>query len=294
MNQEAVDCIISIALREDLISNPLNFCSPLDEKQKASFQDVTTGAIFSKEQGKAFILAKSRGVLSGARVVERVYFMIDPDIKVKFLIDDGSFFKPGSKAAEISGKISSILMGERTALNFLGHLSGVATEVNGLIKILDGTQINILDTRKTLPGMRMLEKQAVVHGGGKNHRMGLYDMVLIKDNHIDGAGSITEAVKRVREVHGKHFKIEVEARNLREVKEALEAGADRIMLDNMNRSMIKKACSLIGKRSEIELSGNMTPRRIKKLKKIKANFISCGYITSSACHSDFSMKLIPG
>jgi len=291
MYQEPVDCIITLALREDLFSNPSKWCSPFDEKEKTLFQDVTTTSIFDKEQGSGFIKAKSPGVLSGARVVERVYYMIDPHLKVDFFVDDGSSFTPQKRVAEIKGRIKSILMGERTALNFLCHLSGVATEVRRLVKILEGTQIKILDTRKTLPGMRILEKQAVLHGGGINHRMGLYDMVLIKDNHIDVAGSIKEAVCRVREALGNRYMVEVEARNLKEVKEALEAEVDRIMLDNMNRRMIRKACSIIGSKCEIELSGNMRPKRIKRLKRVGANFISCGYITSSACHADFSMDI---
>ena len=159
------------------------------------------------------------------------------------------------------------------------------------MRILQGTGIKILDTRKTLPGLRILEKQAVVHGGGQNHRMGLFDMVLIKDNHIDAAGSITEAVNKVRSHWGNRYKIEVETRTLEEVKEAFSCGVERIMLDNMKRGLIKKAAELVKDACEIEVSGNMDIKKIKALRKIAIDYISAGYLTYASGQSDFSLKI---
>jgi nicotinate-nucleotide pyrophosphorylase (carboxylating) len=184
-----------------------------------------------------------------------------------------------------------MLIGERTALNFLGHLSGIATKARRLVQILNDPRIRILDTRKTLPGLRVLEKQAVVHGGCSNHRMGLYDMVLIKDNHIDGAGSITEAVHAVRKRYTDRYVIEVETRNIQEVEEAVSAGADRIMLDNMDISLIRKALRMIGGRVEIEVSGNIDEHNIARLRGLDIDFVSMGSLTYGAVHADFTLML---
>ncbi|HEB29718.1 MAG TPA: carboxylating nicotinate-nucleotide diphosphorylase [Spirochaetes bacterium] len=287
------DLVIRAALSEDLC---VNFGKGLDaflRGETPDFIDVTTDAVFSAEEKEAHLMAKSSGIISGAVVFKKVYGLIDPGLAVTFYKKDGEGFKKQEKIASLKGRMRSILAGERTALNFLGHLSGIATETGRLTGLLSGTGIRILDTRKTLPGLRELEKTAVVHGGGVNHRMGLYDMVLIKDNHIDGAGSIAGAVNRVRTRHSDKYKIEVECRSLEEVREALSLGVDRIMLDNMTRSTVKKAVKIVNRKTEIEVSGNMNRRRIKKLRKVHVDYISAGCITYAAGNSDFSMKIKP-
>jgi nicotinate-nucleotide pyrophosphorylase (carboxylating) len=299
MNGEDHDLIIRVALSEDLSPESL---AAVEREARAlvssdSFIDVTSDAIFGDERGKARVVAKSEGIVSGALPFRKVYVLVDEDVEVSFPIGDGEDFRRGDVVAELKGRIGSILKGERTALNFLGHLSGIATEVSSLVRLLEGSGVGILDTRKTLPGLRELEKRAVVHGGGQNHRMGLYDMVLIKDNHVDAAGSMTEAVRRVRARYGERYKVEVEARTLREVQEALSLGVDRVMLDNMPDRMIARAARAArsarcgGGRVEIEVSGNMDAARIRKIRRLPVDFISVGYVTHSAAQSDFSMKL---
>jgi nicotinate-nucleotide pyrophosphorylase (carboxylating) len=291
MEISPVDLVVRAALTEDLCEN---FGKGFEIFQKAGvpeLTDVTTDAIFSKENRKAFLISKSDGILSGAEIFKKVFELIDPSLDVEFYKKDGEHFKKQEKIASLNGKVKSILMGERTALNFLGHLSGIATEAGRLSGLLKGSGIRMLDTRKTIPGMRELEKMAVVHGGGVNHRMGLYDMVLIKDNHIDGAGSISQAVNRTRSRYSGRYKIEVESRSMEEVKEALALGVDRILLDNMPRRLVKKAVKVIDKQVEVEVSGNMNRRSIKKLRKVPVDYISAGYITYSAGHSDFSMRI---
>jgi nicotinate-nucleotide pyrophosphorylase (carboxylating) len=216
---------------------------------------------------------------------------VDPDLSVTLLVSDSDSFSEGDTVASVRGNIRAILAGERTALNFLGHLSGIASRVGKLVELLEGTGIRILDTRKTLPGLRFLEKEAVLHGGGTNHRMGLFDMVLIKDNHIDRAGSIEAAVQAVRNRHGREYKIEVETRTLAEVSEAVRAGVDRIMLDNMDAATVEKACAIINGTVEIEVSGNMNREKIMSLRHLPIDFVSMGSITYSAGHADFSMTL---
>jgi len=290
-SQSAIDYIIKLALIEDLKGNISEDYIKFLEGTTIDLVDVTTDAIFQDEEKEAYIVSKSKGILSGIGVLNRIYEIIDDSIRVINLKKDSEPFKKGERIALIKGSIKSILLGERTALNFLGHLSGIATQVSHLTSLLKGKKTHILDTRKTLPGLRILEKDAVVHGGGTNHRMGLYDMVLIKDNHIDAAGSITNAVEKVRALHGDRYKIEVETRNLNEVEEALTLGVDRIMLDNMKKPEIKRALKFINGRTEVEASGNMNKSKIKRLKNLGIDFISVGYITHSAGHSDFSMKI---
>ena len=291
MEMSPVDLVIRAALTEDLCENFGKGLEIFNEGGVPELTDVTTDAVFSKEEREAHIISKSDGILSGAEIFKKVFEIIDPSLEVEFCKKDGEHFKKQEKIAGLKGRVKSVLMGERTALNFLGHLSGIATEAGRLARLLKGTGISILDTRKTIPGMRELEKMAVVHGGGVNHRMGLYDMVLIKDNHIDGAGSVSLAVGKTRSRYGDKYKIEVESRSLEEVKEALSLGVDRIMLDNMSRMMVKKAVRMIDKKIEVEVSGNMTRRSIKRLKKVPVDYISAGYITYSAGHSDFSMRI---
>ena len=291
MEAEAFDLVIYCALCEDLCPDFSGCFSGIRRKKQVHFEDVTTGAIFSNEMGRAIVFAKSKGILSGSAPFRRVFEMIDPELRVEFLIDDSQPYSRGDVVAVVEGKLGSILMGERTALNFLGHLSGIATATNNFVKAAGKGGLKILDTRKTIPCLRILEKRAVTHGGGENHRMGLYDMVLIKDNHIDAAGSISEAVKRVRARWGERYKIEVETRNLDEVKDALELKVDRIMLDNMSRRMVKRAVKLIAGRAEVEVSGNMTVGKVRRIRKLPINYISAGSITNAAGHADFSLEI---
>jgi nicotinate-nucleotide pyrophosphorylase (carboxylating) len=299
MNGDDHDLVLRVALSEDLSPECL---SAVEGEARAlvsadAFVDVTSDAIFGDERGEACVVAKSEGIVSGIQPFRKVYGLVDETVEASFPIDDGGEFREGDVVAELRGRVGSILKGERTALNFLGHLSGIATEVRRLVRLLEGSGIRILDTRKTLPGLRELEKRAVVHGGGSNHRMGLYDMVLIKDNHVDAAGSITEAVSRVRARYGERYKVEVETRTLREVQEALSLGVDRVMLDNMPDRMIARAARSIrnarsGARGvEIEVSGNLDAARIRKIRRLPVDFISVGYVTHSAAQADFSMRL---
>jgi nicotinate-nucleotide pyrophosphorylase (carboxylating) len=292
MSSVYFDLIIKSAISEDLCPYPEDRIEITIDTRENELIDVTSDAIFGEEEGQARIVAKSVGVLSGCLPVKRIFELLDPSVKLQFHKSDGESFRSGEMVASLEGKVRSILRGERIALNFLGHLSGIATEVRVLARLLDGTRIKILDTRKTIPGMRELEKKAVLHGGGANHRMGLYDMILIKDNHIDAAGSIAESVRRVRQRYGSQYKIEVEARSLEEVEEAASSGIDRILLDNMPKSLVKKAVRLISGRTEIEVSGKMDRKKIKRLRTIPLDYVSAGYITNAAGHSDFSMQII--
>jgi nicotinate-nucleotide pyrophosphorylase (carboxylating) len=292
MDSDSLDLIVKFALTEDLAEQFGAQYRNYIQGSTADLKDITSDAIFTEETGAARVVAKSDGILSGSCAFLHVYRILDPDLDIELDLSDGASFSKGDTVARLHGRIRSILRGERTALNFIGHLSGIATEVHSLVCILEGTKTKILDTRKTLPGLRALEKEAVVHGGGQNHRMGLYDMVLIKDNHIDRSGSITEAVSRVRASYGDKYRVEVETRTIEEVEEASCAGVDRIMLDNMSPRMAKRAVCIVGGRTEIEVSGNMTRGKIRRLKSVCADYISAGYITHSAGHSDFSLLMV--
>lgn len=252
--------------------------------------DVTTEAIFTKKQKVVFkLLAKDNGVLCGKDVFVEVFKTIDKNTKVDFYFKDGSLIKKGDVVARVRGDVKTVLKGERTALNFISHLSGVSTKTSLFVKQAEG-RLKILDTRKTIPGLRILQKYAVFCGGGENHRIGLYDMVLIKDNHIDAAGGITEAVKKARKKWGYKYNVEVETRNLEEVKEALQCNVERIMLDNMDLETMKKAVEIIAKKTEAEASGNMTLERIKEVAETGVDFISFGELTHTVTVFDFSLK----
>lgn len=255
----------------------------------AQYGDVTTDAVFPNGLGDGtYVLkAKDNGILCGKEVFEMVFKKLDPSLQVTFVYSDGDFVSYGDVVAEINGKIASILKGERTALNFICYLSAIATRTNEFVKA--AAPVKILDTRKTLPGYRHLAKYAVACGGAVNHRIGLYDMVMIKDNHIDGAGGIAQAVNRVREKWGNKYKIEVETRNLAEVEEAVQLNVDRIMLDNMDNETIAKAVKIINGKTEIEASGNMTLERVKTLAGSGVDFISVGELTHSVKVFDFSL-----
>lgn len=252
-------------------------------------KDITTDAIFNKEEEARFLLvAKEDGILCGKDVFSHTFLFLDKNIKIKFNFNDGDTIKKGETIAEISGKVVNILKAERTALNFLTILSGIATKTSIFVKEAQG-KIRILDTRKTLPGYRKLFKYAVKCGGGENHREGLFDMILIKDNHIDAAGGIKNAVSKVREKWGKKYKIVVEARNLEEVKEALSCKVDRIMLDNMELKTIKEAIRIINNETETEISGGVTLDKIKELANTKATFVSIGELTHTIKPLDFTL-----
>ncbi|HOK00361.1 MAG TPA: carboxylating nicotinate-nucleotide diphosphorylase [Termitinemataceae bacterium] len=257
--------------------------------------DVSTIAVFTgKEEGTFRLIAKDRGILCGKAVFEEVFRQLDRRVSIEWFYDDGAALEPQNIVARVRGSVKSILMGERTALNFICHLSGVATRAHQLVSIsrqYGGSRpVQILDTRKTLPGFRMLQKYAVATGGAANHRIGLYDMVLLKDNHIDAAGGITAAVERVRKKWGRRFKIEVETRTLADVQEALALGVDRIMLDNMDNEKIRQALEIIGGRIETEASGNMNEERLAQLAGTGLTYISFGELTHSVRAFDFSLK----
>lgn len=240
-------------------------------------------------------MAKEEGVLAGIDVVCEVFKMLDPEIKFNKLLNDGDKFKNGMKLLEIYGSLRAILTGERTALNFLTHLSGIATLTSRFVEKVKGTKAKILDTRKTIPGLRELAKYAVKVGGGENHRFGLYDAVLIKDNHIAVAGGIREAVERVRKsylVSRSPSFIEVEVENLAQLREALSCDVDRIMLDNMNVEDIKKAVEITNGKVELEVSGGVNLDNVRKIAETGVDYISVGSITHSAKSIDMSLELL--
>jgi nicotinate-nucleotide pyrophosphorylase (carboxylating) len=255
--------------------------------------DVTSNAIFNgTEESEAVIFAKEEGIFCGGKIIQFIYEVIDPAIEVSPEIKDGTQLKPGDIVANISGSTKNILIGERTVLNFIQRLCGIATRTRNLRSLLEGTRITILDTRKTAPGLRLLDKYAVKTGGGLNHRMGLFDMVLIKDNHIMAAGGIREAVKRVKGEYGNKYRIEVEATTLDEVREALDSGADIIMLDNIDRETMQEACELIRGKAKIEISGNMDEEKIGSIMDLKVDYISIGALTHSVKAFDLSMRFV--
>lgn len=252
--------------------------------------DITSSAIFLNEKAAFNLLAKDNGILCGMEIFSQVFKIIDKKCRISFFFKDKDKIKKGEIIADVEGDVFSILKAERTALNFISHLSGIATKVSLFVNKAND-KIKILDTRKTIPGLRILQKYAVHCGNGENHRMGLFDMILIKDNHIDASKSIANAVDKVRIKWGKKFKIEVETRNLLEVEEALSCKVERIMLDNMKYSMMKKAVKIINKKCEVEISGNITLKKVKKYSNIGADFISIGELTHTIKPFDFSLKM---
>lgn len=273
-NSPAVSAVVELALREDIGTG-----------------DLTTAAIFGGgERCRARVIAKEQGIFCGGELAGIIYGKVDPAVKIDIIVRDGREISSGETALVCEGPTAGILTGERTVLNFLQRMCGIATKTGGIVSLLRGTGIEVLDTRKTAPGMRLLDKYAVKAGGGRNHRMGLFDMVMIKDNHIKGAGSIAEAVKKVRALHGDAFTVEVETTTLEEVREALEAGADIIMLDNMDTETMAGAVRIIKGKAKTEISGNVDERRIAELKKLKVDYISIGALTHSVKAFDLSMK----
>jgi nicotinate-nucleotide pyrophosphorylase (carboxylating) len=269
-----VKTLISLAIEEDIGAG-----------------DITSRAIVTEgDVSGAAIVSHGQGIFCGTDMVTYVYEMIDDKVAVTAAVKDGDTIREGRRVIALSGPTASILSGERIVLNFLQRMTGIATKTARIVSLLHGTNIQILDTRKTLPGFRALDKYAVRIGGGTNHRMGLYDMIMIKDNHIRAAGSITKAVGKVRERYGKRYLIEVEAATLEEVREAVEEGADIIMLDNMDRPAMKAAVELIKRNSKIEVSGTMNEERIKEIIDMDVDYISLGSLTHSVQAFDLSME----
>lgn len=256
--------------------------------------DVTSDAIFTEHhESRALILSKDTGVFCGGDMIQHVYACIDPTISIGVRVPDGTAIEPGEMVAELRGSTRSLLMGERIVLNFIQRMSGIATRTRQFVLLTAGSGMRILDTRKTLPGFRLLDKYAVLCGGGTNHRMGLYDMVMIKDNHIEAAGSVNRAIELVRKRHGSRYKIEVEAASVQEAADAAHAGVDIIMLDNMDAVTMKHAVEIINGRTSIEVSGTMNEEKIAALKDYAIDFVSIGALTHSVKAFDLSMKFAP-
>ncbi len=260
-------------------------------KEDITSEDVSTNAVMHEEKaGIVDLIAKEDGVICGLQVFERVFTLLDSKTKVIFQVKDGDRVVKGEKLGYVEGDIRVLLSGERTALNYLQRMSGIATYTANVAKLLEGTQIKLLDTRKTTPNNRIFEKYAVTVGGGHNHRYNLSDGVLLKDNHIGAAGGITQAVKAAKEYAPFVRKIEVEVETVDMAIEAVEAGADIIMLDNMNHEDMEKAIKYIDGRAEIEVSGNVTKENIEKIKDLGINYISSGALTHSSPILDLSLK----
>ena len=260
-------------------------------KEDISSEDVTTNSVMKEAvAGEVDLICKQDGIIAGLEVFERVFTLLDPDTKAELYCKDGEEVKNGQLMGKVKGDIRVLLSGERVALNYLQRMSGTATYTNSVAKLLERSKIKLLDTRKTTPNMRIFEKYAVRAGGGYNHRYNLSDGVLLKDNHIGAAGSVTKAVQMAKEYAPFVRKIEVEVENLDMVKEAVEAGADIIMLDNMSPEDMKKAVELIDGRAQTECSGNVTKENIARLTEIGVDYISSGALTHSAPILDISLK----
>jgi nicotinate-nucleotide pyrophosphorylase (carboxylating) len=254
--------------------------------------DLATMATISAEsQGTGLFRAKKQGVVAGLVLLERIFYFIDPKVSIRLLTKDGTQVAEGTVVAEAEGPVRALLLAERTALNFLQRLSGTATLTRQYVETVKDFPCKVLDTRKTTPGLRTLEKYAVRMGGGTNHRIGLYDAALVKDNHIEATGSIAKAVKAVRLNAPFMAKVEVEAANLTQVQEAIDAGADVIMLDNMSIAQMAEAVSLVNKRAWVEASGGITLNTIRQIAGTGVDFISSGALTHSAPVVDFNMKI---
>lgn len=273
MTNQDIDAIVEAALKEDMPEG-----------------DITSESMIPPEsRSRAVIVAKEDGILAGIEVAKRVFLKVDPNIVVTKAAADGSPVGKGMIIAEASGPSISLLKAERTALNFLQRMSGIATYTNRFVKALEGTSTKVLDTRKTTPNLRILEKYAVKLGGGTNHRFSLSDMVLIKDNHLEIVGSIQRAVEAARSKNGPEIKVEVETKNLDEVREAVDSGADIIMLDNMTPEAVREAVRLVGGRIPLEVSGNVDLEKAVKLAALGVDYVSVGGLTHSFKSLDISM-----
>ncbi|MEZ7884066.1 MAG: carboxylating nicotinate-nucleotide diphosphorylase [Bacteroidales bacterium] len=275
MKNLLIDKLIDLAIEEDINTG-----------------DITTESLIPDSlNAVAEMTAKSEGVISGLSLIRRVFEKFEKDIKWTPFVKDGEKVKRGDVILRIEAKYSTLLKGERISLNILQRMSGIATKTADYVNELKGYKTELLDTRKTVPGMRIFDKQAVSDGGAKNHRMGLYDLVMIKDNHIKIAGSITKAVEQIRKNVGQGIKIEVETTNLDEVKEALECNVDIIMLDNMSNDLMKEAVMMVAGRTKTEASGNMTIERLKSVAETGVDYISVGALTHSVTALDISMNI---
>lgn len=275
LDKKEIDKIISCALTEDVGSG-----------------DVTTNLIVPKnEKSRASFYAKENGVIAGLTVAKSVFTKLDKKSIWKSFVKEGDRVNAGTRIAEVTGSYRALLTGERTALNILQRLSGIATQTSEFVRLAEGTKVRVLDTRKTVPGLRTLDKYAVKIGGGENHRSGLYDMVLIKDNHIKAAGGITSAVERIRKNLKAKIKIEVETSNLDEVCEAVNCNVDIIMLDNMTNDAMKEAVRIINGKIKVEASGNVTVNNFRQIAEIGVDYISIGALTHSVKALDINMKI---
>ena len=268
------DPLILNALREDITS-----------------EDVSTNSVTKEHTlGEVDLICKEDGIICGLTIFARVFTLLEADTKIAFFAKDGDEVKNGQLLAKVTGDIRTLLCGERTALNYLQRMSGIATYTHSVAALLEGTSIKLLDTRKTTPNNRLFEKYAVRVGGGNNHRYNLSDGVLLKDNHIGAAGGVKEAVQMAKEYAPFVRKIEVEVESLEMVKEAVDAGANIIMLDNMDHDTMAKALEIIDGKAEVEISGNVTKENIEKIKDLGVDFISSGALTHSAPILDISLK----
>jgi len=280
INDELIDSLIDIALKEDI----------------GDGDHTTLSCIDNTLVGKAQLLVKEEGILCGVELAKKIYEKFDPELKMEVFIKDGTPIKPGDVAYTVEGKTVSILQTERLVLNFMQRLSGISTQTNEYVKLLEGTNTKILDTRKTTPGLRLLEKYAVKTGGGYNHRIGLYDMILMKDNHIDYAGGVTQALNKTfayLKEKGKDLKIEVEARTFEEIEEILTFdNIERILIDNFTPEETVKACALINGKCSTESSGGITKSSIRAYAEAGVDYISVGALTHQIKSLDLSLKAI--
>lgn len=260
-------------------------------QEDISSEDITTNSVMKEYQkGEVSLLCKQDGIIAGLPVFQRVFELLDEHTQVKLTVQDGDAVSAGQQMGTVTGDIRVLLSGERTALNYLQRMSGIATYTNSVVQLLKGSHTTLLDTRKTTPNMRIFEKYAVRVGGGQNHRFNLSDGILLKDNHIGAAGSVSRAVEMAREYAPFVRKIEVEVENMDMVREAVEAGADIIMLDNMTPEQMKEAVQFIDGRALTECSGNVTRENVKKIAEVGVDYVSSGALTHSAPIMDISLK----
>ena len=276
--EQLIDELIDLAFAEDI----------------GDGDHTTLCCIPDTAMGKSRLLIKEPGILAGVEIARKIFHRFDPDLKMTVYIEDGTAVKPGNVAFVVEGRVQSLLQTERLMLNVMQRMSGIATMTHRYVKKLEGLHTRILDTRKTTPGMRMLEKEAVKIGGGVNHRIGLFDMILLKDNHVDFAGGIENAISRCHDylkAKGKDLKIEIEVRNLDELKEVMRVGGvDRIMLDNFSPELTKEAVKIVGGKYEIESSGGITFDTIRDYAESGVDFVSVGALTHSVKGLDMSFK----
>ena len=275
--EELIDDLLTLAFAEDV----------------GDGDHTTLSTIPESETGRQRLIVKEEGILAGVDIARKVFHKFDPELKMTVYINDGAHVKPGDIAFEVEGKVRSLLQTERVMLNIMQRMSGIATTTARYQKCLEGLKTKVLDTRKTTPGMRLLEKEAVKIGGGENHRIGLFDMILTKDNHVDFAGGIPQAVAAAKKYcaeTGRDLKIELEVRNEDEIRQALEAGVDRIMLDNFTPERTREAVKLINGKCEIESSGGITIDTLRSYGECGVDFISVGALTHSVKGLDMSFK----